>query len=93
MSELPGQGRAEKKTSRGSGIGCVCVCTLEEVGHQLVNKARPSPGKSVGAAKRHAKDAGDCSACLHAHPRRQTTLNGEPTTRLLAWEIAIVDSF
>jgi hypothetical protein len=84
MSELPGQGRAEKKTSRGSGIGCVCVCTLEEVGHQLVNKARP---------KRHAKDAGDCSACLHAHPRRQTTLNGEPTTRLLAWEIAIVDSF
>jgi hypothetical protein len=30
MSELPGQGRAEKKTSRGSGIGCVCVCVLSK---------------------------------------------------------------
>jgi len=63
-----------------------------KVGHQLVNKARPSPSKSVGAAKRHAKDS-RLLACLHAHPRRQTTLYDGPTTRLLAWEIAVVDSF
>ena len=91
--------RRKKKRVVGRVIGCVyglrswaSVGKQSSQGHHLANRS-----VRQNVTRKTAADA--ClRACLHAHPRRQTTLNclaappDEPTTRLLAWEIAVVDS-
>jgi hypothetical protein len=83
--------RRRKKRVVGRVLG-VCVYSL---------RSWASVGKQSAAITRQIGRCGKTSrercwtllACLHVHPRRKTTLNGEPTTRLLAWEIAVVDCF